>query len=262
MLAKLNLFFCVAITTALLCAGCNSLVKPEGISDHVANATPPRLEENSLFRPVFYTQSGQIQAGTAFSVRTNQADTRILLSALHLLGPDGGHTETIHPANIGREVKSIELYGLFSDEFVLETPTVVINIKDTAPLGEYSENGDVVAFELLPNNQFNSLRLASSLPARGEPVWLAAQVLDGAPPNQQLHLGEFLGIDGDGDFIVQFANKKLDLQATSGAPVLNADGEVVAINLGGWTEAGFMIGVGNPVTKFRAALLEAADEKN
>ena len=250
-------FALLVLISGVLLVGCDSIIAPIEISERVANAAPPHLEGNCLFRPTFNCNSGQIQAGTAFVVEIGDRRSPVLVSALHLLGPDGGLPKKIKPANIDRELQSIELFGLFDDELVAAVSPRTLEMRESAPLGEASKYGDVMAFELDRDVQVGKLKLANSMPEVNEPVWMAGQILDGAPMTKKLHVGQFLGIDYEGDFVVQFANRQLELQATSGAPILNAAGEVVAINLGGWSEDGYKFGVGNPVSRFRGGLLNA-----
>ncbi len=58
----------------------------------------------------------------------------------------------------------------------------------------------------------------------------------------------------------QYDNPKLSKQATSGAPIVEQAGRLVAVNLGGYEDEGQIIGVGNPVGRFRK-FLEAATQK-
>lgn len=219
--------------------------------------SPPNVQDACLFRPEFQTKIGTIQAGTAFTVELSGCDELVLLSALHLLGPSGGLPETILPANIDASLSGITLFDLFDEELIHELNPKFLSLLNTAPMGTKSKHGDVVAFLLKNGPEINPFKLAPSQPEIDEPVWLAAQLVDGAPATQKLHRGKFLGID-EGDFVFQFDNPKLELRATSGAPILNSASQVVAINLGGWEDGGFVYGVGNPITRFKAALEAAA----
>jgi hypothetical protein len=65
-------------------------------------------------------------------------------------------------------------------------------------------------------------------------------------------------VAADSDAVGYKFDKPIELQATSGAAVVDAQGHVVAINLGGLTdESGAVIGIGNPVTVFEPAIRRA-----
>lgn len=88
-------------------------------------------------------------------------------------------------------------------------------------------------------------------------MWLIASVMHGAPKSQLLHAAT-VEEDQKGEFLRYiFDNPKMNLSRTSGAPILNSDGEVVAINVAADTTRGKLVGLGTPVTRFRP-YLEAA----
>ena len=94
------------------------------------------------------------------------------------------------------------------------------------------------------------LKLAVAAPVNGDTIWLAARV---GESEARLHQATVVQIDGDWMFFEYAA--ELDLAATSGAPVLNAAGEVVGLNLGGGKMPdGKFVGSANPVTALRAHL--------
>jgi len=232
--------------------GCDRKPAPQQVSDKPASA--PVVAGHPVFRPEFETTEGTIEAGTAFLVKGSDTQN-ILVSALHLLGPAGGLPDDINPDAIGKCVLKITLHDLFVDSNELEFGVEPILIPDTAPMGEESKYGDVVAFRI-PKDSGKPFVLSKDLPAVNSPVWMFTQLLDGAPKDQQLHRGIFTGIEDD-FFWVAFDNPNLELRATSGAPILNSEGEVVAINLGGGVSEGVIFGAGNPVTRFAAPLLSS-----
>jgi S1-C subfamily serine protease len=174
------------------------------------------------------------------------------------LGPAGGLPKNIAPRNVPAAVSKVSLIECFNETFKVEIDGKPLAILDAAPLRTQSAAGDILAFWTSPDPRLAPRPLAERAPNKDEPVWLAAQLVQGAPRTRRLHRGAAVGTDEDGDFIFKFENAAISLRATSGAPVLNAAGEVVAINLGAGRKDGQMIGIANPVDRFRKFLEAAA----
>jgi hypothetical protein len=209
-----------------------------------------------VLRPTFDTTLGTFRAGTAFHITLLNHTRPILLTATHLLGPDGGCPRKVLPAELPQVVKSVTLRDCFNESIEIASPGAPIVIPEAAPLDDRSKAGDILAFWGSANPEIHTYSLAAAQPARGTRVWLAAAVLDGAPATQRLHPASVAGIRG-GFLLYRYDNPKLVIQATSGAPVLNSAGDVVAINLGEAEQGGVTYGVGNPVSRF-LPFLEAA----
>jgi hypothetical protein len=216
------------------------------------------VADGFLFRPHFSTTQGKFRAGTAFCVRLDGQDEPVLLTALHLLGPSGGLPAEVAPLDVPRVVRGVELEDCFDAGKRVPVGNAALVIAEAARLGKPGKAGDVLAFRVPRTASVHAARLAAQGPAQGEKVWLAASVVGGAPPAQRLHEAQATGTTPEGELVYQFATPGLQLRATSGAPVLNAAGEVVAINLGGYEEGGKVHGIGNPVTQFRPFLEAAA----
>jgi len=219
---------------------------------------PPAVPDNCLFRPTFQTIYGDTTAGTAFAVQLPGQSRMIVVTALHLLGPDGGLQGEIQPRDVGRGVKSVVLQDLFDERREVDIGAEALIIPDAAPLGRPSKAGDIIAFWAPKEAKLRPLQLASRAPLEGERVWLAASLEGGAPATQRLHGATVAGLGPFGDYVYEFDNPQLGLRATSGAPVLNSAGEVVAINLGGGSNFGKVFGSGNHVDRFRPFLEAAA----
>lgn len=219
---------------------------------------PPGVPDRFVFRPEFQTTNGPVQAGTAFAILLPNLSRPVLLTAIHLLGPAGGLAQAIPAAEVPRAVTQVSLEDCF-DSSPLETfDARAILIPDAAPLGSASKAGDLVAFWLPMDAAVHPARLARTNPKAGTKVWLAASLVEGAPPSQRLHAATVRGIDEEGNIVYLFDNVRLSIRATSGAPVLDSKGEVVAVNLGGYEENGMKFGLGNPIDRFRPHLESAA----
>ena len=102
-----------------------------------------------------------------------------------------------------------------------------------------------------------ALPLAEEVPYKRSPVWVVSEIYNG---NEALvHEATVWGTQ-DGYYFYDFVDHNYSMQATSGAPVINARGEVVAINLGsGTNEDGSPYGMGNPVSTWGPLLRAECD---
>ena len=223
-------------------------------ADAALTASPPNVPDHFLFRPRIETSVGTVRGGTVFAAQLPGDSRAILFTALHVFGPPGGLESEPEAKDLPAAVKKVVLTGLFDPSETVEAGAIVLPLPRAGRLGTQSRSGDVVAILASAAAKLQPRPLADRLPVSGEPVWLAARVLSGAPPDQRLHAATAKGVDEDGLLLYEFESPKTEIRATSGAPVLNAAGEVVAIQAGSASEGEKLIGVGTPVTKFAAEL--------
>jgi hypothetical protein len=213
---------------------------------------PANLPQQFVLRPEFETAQGKSRGGTAFGVRVDTDPRRLVVTAIHLVENTAGVT----PA----EVKKIFLRDAFTVEGSVPIGSAVRFLDlPAASHGKTSEAGDVAALWASDDSYFGTLSLAEKNPAPGDHIWLAGPVLKGAPEKQRFHHAVVDSVT-DGDLVYWFDNLQLDLTATNGAPLVNVDGQVVGISLGGGLEKGKMMGFGNPVERFRAAIKKVLTE--
>lgn len=70
----------------------------------------------------------------------------------------------------------------------------------------------------------------------GDVIWMAAAVYRGAPASQVSHRATVTDVSPNGMLSYQFDNEALSLQATDGAPLLDADGRVLGVHFGAEAE--------------------------
>ncbi|MGH3429370.1 MAG: trypsin-like peptidase domain-containing protein, partial [Mycobacteriales bacterium] len=114
----------------------------------------------------------------------------------------------------------------------------------------YSQR-DVAAFRTLPPSRFQPLRLASALPAPGEPVWLAANLARGV---RERTIQAVAVETTDETFVFRFDDSATLPLYASGAPLLNRAGEVVGVNVGGGILDGHRLGHAAHVASLRRHL--------
>ena len=218
----------------------------------------PDVPDKFVFRPGFQTTFGPVQAGTAFPIRLPYPGRPVLITAIHLLGPITGLSQAIPAVDVPKAVTRISLVECFNNSPLGTFDARAILIPDAAPNGMASKAGDIVAFWLPDGVEVHPARLAEANPKTGERVWLATSLFEGAPTSQRLHGATVRGLNRDGNLEYQYDNAGLSTRDTSGAPILDSEGKVVAINVGGYKEGAIMFGAGNPVDRFRPELERAA----
>lgn len=244
--------FCLAV--GLVVAGGLAACSPAPRSGPAAPDFPARAP----LSPSVILTDKRVTAGTAFCIE-EPGHQPAVLTAMHVFGPPGGLPARIKAADLPAQVQRVEFYDVFSGRPVGEAGRALA--LPAAPFDEASFAGDVAAFvDLKEIEPLGRLRLSADGATTGETVWLLAQVAGGAPPSQALHRA-VVEPDEDpiGGFFYRFEAPGLDLTATSGAPVLNAKGEVIAIHLSAMKEGTAVVGYGHPTSKFRGSLLEALD---
>jgi hypothetical protein len=271
--AKSSLFRRWSSLTVWICliglgAGCgNPAGQSTATKGHFPTQTAPLVQagqkeppapDGLIFRPTFETDEGEICAGTAFPLRLAGYPRPVIVTALHLLGPGGGMSRDVPPGEIAKAVKRLRLDDCFAASHAILLESEPLVIPEAAPMGKSGKAGDLAAFWAPIYEHFYCLEMSEAKPVVGEPVWLAASLLGGAPKEQRLHRAKVLESDDDGMMLYLYDNPKLVKQATSGAPILNQAGQLVAINLGGYESEGTVIGAGNPVSGFRKYLEAAA----
>lgn len=218
------------------------------------NARPPVVSVGMLFRPKFVTTDGPIEAGSAFAARLAGSQRPIIISALHLFGPAGGMDRDVPAEQLSNVWQSLELSDCVTQRDLGPRAGRVLTLPGSRPLPDESPVGDVVAYMPDSISGLSTFPLATSKPSAGDRVWLVSEVVTGP---SLVHGATVEGVDA-GFLVYRFDNRSLEIIATSGAPVLNAKHEVVAVNAGGGEIDGAMIGVGTPTYKFYEPLARAA----
>jgi hypothetical protein len=215
---------------------------------------PPKVSASQIFRPTFHTVQGTFGAGTAFLARDSSLPAPVVLTAHHLFGEAGGLDHQVAAEDLPKFCRDVQLADV--DGKPTGRASHALFLAGAHPLTEDDFAHDLAAFRAPSLPPALALPLATRMPARGERVWLFARLYGGAPPTQLLHAATVVESTPT-SLIYLFDTRTLGLRATSGAPMLNAAGEVVGVNLGAAASPESLVGLANPVTSVRQLLSNA-----
>lgn len=197
---------------------------------------------DSAFRPSFITNVGDITAGSIFIVLYHGAFYAV--TAHHLFGSAGGLSREYSSEELGKLVRKVKLRSL-DDNRLNYTASEPIAIKGAEPFSEETAARDIAIFKLdqMPTN---SLFISTTAPRLGESVWMYTSVIN---RDRSKQLFKAVVVEYNKDRIVYaFEDSGIELNATSGAAVINWQGDVVGINLGGGRQGRVLFGIGNPLS--------------
>lgn len=213
----------------------------------------PVPAKNTVLKPTFITGYESFTAGTAFVCDLPDGKGRFLLTAHHLLGPAGGF-ETELPWNKLNEVIKLTVALSMDDPTVHIVSRKALQIPGARALDRSGWADDLAAFHIDSDKRSPALQLAKTMPKPGERLWLYARQRG----SDKLALFPCTAATSNGrELHYTFSDRAIKLAGTSGAPVLNAEGLIVAINIGGGEENGRLIGYGNPAPSVVAHLERA-----
>ncbi len=207
----------------------------------------------ALFRPVFVTEDSSFSAGSAVAIQLESFDTPVVITAHHLFGPSGGLEETIKSEDLHSFIKNVVFYNLFTENEIFQSNKVLVLTEADASEGIHK---DLSAFLAVDYNIDATYSLSNKALKEGDRVWLLASLYLN---EQEIHPGRIVEYT-DERVIYQFDDSSLDLTASSGAPIINRNGEIIALNLGGQLSEEVLYGYGNPSVSMLKILNKAIHE--
>jgi len=208
----------------------------------------------ALLSPTFRTAKGSAQrdwsAGTGFLLRWDDGRT-LLVTAFHLFGPDGGVQPQMTMPQMLRTVTGVDAQLWTSGQQVRGARALNIADADADHAGgDYSH--DVAAFGVADPGTAGVLRLATRPPAVGDRVFV--------PWNRDGGGGRLVGgtvrYAKDRQLFFAEDDPTIVMNGTSGAPILDVNGDVVGINLAGAEQGGISYSGGGTLANLRASISE------
>ena len=217
------------------------------------------LPADAVLKPTFMTGFDSFSGGTAFVCRLNDPEETVILTAHHLFGPACGWEKEFRWDELKQEFEAMTALSM-NDFRKWVTSTELVEIPGAEGWNEKGYHRDIAAWRFPKSNKLPSLPLAAKLPEKGESVFLFARERG----KEDLELFEaVVETATDTEFTYRYKRAdKVNFSGTSGAPVLDSEGHVVAINLGGFDEEGApTLGVGNPLPSILKMLKPALERR-
>ncbi|MFC1751032.1 serine protease [Pseudomonadota bacterium] len=199
-----------------------------------------------FYQPIFEIDGKKYYSGKGFLIEVLK--DRYFVTAHHLFGPAGGYKRNFRWDEMSNITDLKLVNPLTKDRFSIGPG---INIVGAEPAFSGNYSADIAVFRA-PNIEDDVSPLTKVPPKVGETVWLySSSQTDGV-----FHPA-YVVESSENRLLYQFFDSDFKLKATSGAPVLNEKGEVVAINILGSVSNSRVIGLGNPVSIFLSKIESA-----
>lgn len=243
---------------------------------------PPIESDDWIFRPRFHTVYGNAVGGTCFLVEVGEEYPPVILTSLSLIGPTGGLKFDIPTPELGNRIRQLEIVNSQGTESVAFLPCSPLITLKAGKIGWDSEIGDIAAFQLRGATAISSGHFASQPTRKGERLWLPVFDHDSSDsvqfvpaevtyaPQLQAESQSPPGVHRSrrrvssrfrGAPTIQYRidDSTVNQIGLCGAPLVNKEGDVVAIHVRTRTDKndGGLIGFGNPVERFRSALVDS-----
>jgi S1-C subfamily serine protease len=238
-----------------------------GVRNAATAATPaavPTFPDSFAGEPEFNTTRGRGAAGTASVVKLKDGTQSYIVSVRHLLGPEGAFESQVAAEDVPAFVRSIRITSFFSGG-VRNYHVVGLLVPTRRLTADGGEPLDDLAIYLIKENspQAHAVVLANTVPAVHTQVWVVATVRGGVPDGQIMQGGR---VTSNSQWLIfQFDNDRIVPGGASGAPVVNAAGEVIGVYSGHRAQQGHVFGFAIPApliaTTIKAASAHAITQQ-
>jgi len=216
----------------------------------------PRVPVHSVYAPRFRTQHGDVVGGTGFLVRVAGESTPLFLTTHQPFTAAAGLDRDYSPAELTMLVQGMEAHSIDDASRTLSGEPGPTIVGARATRGE-SAWRDLAAFSVTAGGG-PALGLAARGPRNGQRIWLYARSTDGA--HASALVPAIVERSTTSSIGYRFDDPNLRLGAARGAPLVDAEGRVVAMHVDEQIDQGYLRGIGNPVDSIRR-LIERAMER-
>jgi len=227
-----------------------SAAKTKGQKSVIAR---PIQTEDAVLKPTFSTDVGEVRVGTAFIVHFDENGQYLLVTAHSLFGPRGGLSREYQWNELSRIISNVKAISIGNPAKMVMT-SAWLAVPEAAPSKMYDSSQDIAALYLISDFGMGHFEFSEKLPKIGEEVWLMTEM----PNRSQQFRFSATVLEADEKAIqYAFTDAELDPGSVLGAPILNSESKVIAINTALISKDNKLIGIGNPAATARQKLLKA-----
>ena len=233
---------------------------PRWLNVIAARVDAPLVPDHFVVRPEFCGGGESFLGSYGFIVAGSPP---LFVTCLHVMAgvarARGVVTSLENPNYSGRELPAlvgrVNLYDVFAKNWMMArlghaAPMLVLPDARTRELEPFSQR-DIAAFVVDGNADVVARPMASRVPDVGDAVWLAVASPGGSGRTIRCVVVE----STERTFIFRYVDKSESIpRFTSGAPLLDADGDVAAMNVGLGVFEGHCFGHANHVSSIRRHL--------
>jgi hypothetical protein len=208
----------------------------------------PEVPAHTVLKPTFLLASESFYGGTAFAARVTGREQPLLITCHHLFGPATGLDTQMSAEDVEKKIVAVACVSMSDPGIVLLTGRY-IKVAGARSLDNNGADKDLALFDFPQATK--TLAIATKPAKPGDKVWLLARVRG---TTRLAFCSAVVSVASGKEIRYVYERNDLNLGGTSGAPVLSESGEVIAVNLGGVSDKGRSVGIGNPATSILAEL--------
>lgn len=226
----------------------------------------PIIPDNFVVRPIFSAGVDSVIGGYAFLTKLEKNSEPLLITALHVMDEiikqKGIDCSDMNKNYTGQELPAIitqvDLFDIFAPNWMMSPlgtagPMLVLPQARTGSEEPYSDK-DIAAFRIQDAAGLNPVPLANQPPQVGDPVW---QVARSAQSNDRELVKAVVVESTDRTLVFKYEDPGEKAKYTSGSPMMNKNGEVVGITVGGGKFKNIILGHANHAGNIRRHVSEA-----
>lgn len=196
-------------------------------SEDVSSDFPVTLDKGMVFRVNWLTANIQEMVGTSCAVQLQGYDEPILITASHYFNDFG---DDVDLTNLSNTVLGGDITDVLDDSLLGKIRANIPIANAASIVGTVDATNDLAAFNIDVLGEIKPFTLAEGTCQADDVVYLLAEVFE----NDQYVTGIYpcTVIEDDGGTLVYTLPEGIDLNGTSGAPVVNSAGEIVGLQMG------------------------------